>query len=380
MNLFRTSVAFCSLGLMVFAGCGSSDSGGSTAGSGTTTGPTIDEVPAKFASVTCDVANQCFGSLLKVFLNGEDCVTRTQRGIEDGDLGQTKKLVADKKLTYDPAKAQACLDAYKAGGCAQLDTRAPAACDDVFGGKTAVGGDCTVDAECTPGNFCEAGSACPGKCAARKGEGVACTKDDQCADNLKCTGQKCAKPVAEGGQCGGGTGADCKAGLTCSGADDKTGKPGTCKTTAAAFSAKVGEACDVIQGQFCELGAACELAAASASGITWKCAAAYTSGGACKISYPNGCPSGEYCPVNLKSMPLKLDATCTKLPANGETCGLNTDGVPEICGPYAVCTAGKCAEKQRLDGSCTNDAGCYSERCKGGKCVPGVACEPRSAP
>lgn len=381
MTLLRSSALVVSLGLMVFAGCGGSDSGGSPAGTSSVAGPSISELPAKFAAVSCDVASQCFGAdVLKIFLAGEDCVTRTQRAIEDGDIGYTQKLVADKKLTYDPAKAQACLDAYRAGGCAQLDTRAPSACDAVFGGKGAVGDACEVDSECSPGMFCQAGAACPGKCATRLAAGGACTDDDNCGDNLKCSNGKCAAPAAEGAACGGGTNVECKSGLSCQGADQDTGKPGTCKPGASVFSAKKGEACDAIQQKLCEPGLSCELTSATATGISWTCVAPYASGGACKLAYPAGCPSGEYCPVNLKAMPLKLDATCTKLPAVGETCGINSDGVPETCGPYAVCSAGKCVDKKRIDGACASNAECYSEHCKGGKCVIGLSCEPGSTP
>ncbi len=380
MNLLRSSSVALSVGLLLLVGCGGSDSGGGSPGGSSPAGPSLAELPAKFAAVSCDVVSQCLGAdLLKIYLAGEDCVTRTQRSIEDGDLGATQQLVADKKLTYDPAKAQACLDAYRAGGCAQMDTRAPAACDSVFGGKGAVGDACQVNAECSPGMFCQAGAACPGKCAARLAAGAACTGDDSCGDNLKCTAGKCAAPAAENAECGGGTNVECKSGLSCQGADAKTGKPGVCKPGASLFAAKKGEACDAMQQKFCELGTVCELSAATQAGISWTCVAPYATGGACKLSFPGGCPAGEYCPVNTSVTPLKLDAVCTKIPAVGEACGIDSNGTPSTCGPYAVCVAGKCADKQRIGGACTSTEACYSERCTGGKCVAGLACEP-SAP
>ena len=381
MKIFRTSVVAGSLGLFVLAGCGGSDSGGDSSTTTPAAGPTIDEIPAKFAAASCEAVNQCLGaSLVKIYLAGEDCVTRTQRAIEDGDLGITKQLVADKKLSYDPAKAQACLDAYKAGGCAQLDTRTPAVCDAVFGGKGAVGDACQIGAECSPGMFCQAGAACPGKCANRLAVGAACTADDNCGDNLKCIADKCSAPVAEGAACGGATKAECKSGLTCVGANETTTEPGVCKKSDTVFAAKVGADCDATKQIFCEVGASCELTSATQAGIKWTCVAPYASGGPCKLGFPNGCPSGEYCPVNTKAMPLKLDAVCTKIPATGETCGINSDGVPSTCAPYAVCVAGKCVEKQRVGGACTTGAECYSELCKAGKCAAGLSCEPASSP
>ncbi|MCC6646007.1 MAG: hypothetical protein IT374_10605 [Polyangiaceae bacterium] len=380
-NLRSASVLF-TLGVLALAGCGGSDSGGGAPGGGLgATGPTLAELPAKFAQVSCDVANQCFGAdVLKIYLGGEDCLTRTQRAIEDGDIGYAQQLVTDKKLTYDAAKAQACLDAYRAGGCAQLDMRAPAACNEVFGGKGAAGDACQIGAECSPGMFCQAGAACPGKCAALQAAGAACTDDDQCADGLKCTGGVCAAPAAEGEACGGGTKLDCKSGLACAGADDKTQKPGVCKQGASLFSVKKGETCDASSQKFCEIGATCELSEVSQAGIKWTCVAPYTSGGPCKLGFPGGCPSGEYCPVVLSGASPKLDAVCTKIPAAGEACGPGTDGTPTTCGPNAVCVGGKCADKQRVGGTCSSDEACYSEHCRDGKCIAGLSCEPDAKP
>ena len=112
--------------------------------------------------------------------------------------------------------------------------------------------------------------------------------------------------------------------------------------------------------------------------LTWKCVARYASGAACKIAAPDGCPDDEYCPINTKAMPAKLDGICAKRPKAGETCGLNTDGVPTVCASYAVCTAGKCVDKQRIGGACTVEDECYSERCRGMKCIAGLSCEPSS--
>jgi hypothetical protein len=358
---------------------GASGAGGS--GGAAAQGPALEDIPAKFAAVSCELANQCFGeTLLKLYLRGEDCVTRTQRSVEDGDLGRTSQLVGDKKLSYDPAKAQACLDAYKATGCAQLDTRQPDVCQDVFGGKGVAGDPCEVNAECAGSTFCEAGAACPGKCAALKEAGGACSSDDACAAGLKCSNGKCVAPAAENGACEGSTGAPCKAGLACASADGATGKAGMCKPNAAVLAAKIGDPCDPLQQQLCEPAATCELVSAAQAGLTWKCVARYASGAPCKISVTDGCPDDEYCPVNTKSTPPKFDGVCTKRPGPGEDCGLDTNGGPSVCAAYSVCTAGKCVSKQRLGGPCSSEGECYSERCKGAKCVAGTACEPSSQP
>jgi hypothetical protein len=372
------------LGLLssgLLGGCGDSDSGTGTGGTGTGAGPTIDQLPALFAKAVCDRTESCFGPAYAVFARGEDCTTATTKSVAEGDLAAAAGLVASGKLTYDPAKAQACLDAYKKLTCAELDNPSPAACEQAFGGKGAPGDACTTGSECGPGSFCEAGAACPGKCAAKKGAGLACTRSEGCEPGLHCDGSgKCAARVADGAACGAKL--ECEVGSLCLGdSKAKAQDKGTCTPSPQAFSAGIGAACDLDAGPFCAAGTVCQLGEISATGATFTCAAPVTTGKACRLAVPDACPADEYCPTDATAKPPVFDGVCTKRPAAGQPCGASVTG--GVCAPYAVCRrdtatpggAGTCVDKQSVGGTCQESNECYSGLCKAGVCAQDLACE-----
>src|SRR5262245_17857487 len=64
-----------------------------------------------------------------------------------------------KRLSYDPAKAQACLDAVAKAGCSNDSYYALAdVCNPVYKGLVAAGGNCLADLECKDGNWCDQGA------------------------------------------------------------------------------------------------------------------------------------------------------------------------------------------------------------------------------
>lgn len=378
MKLARSlSLLSLAVGLVTgLAACGGNtddDSGGSA---GSASGPKVEEIPGLLAAAYCPSVAACLGPISDFYLNGEDCQTRLTKQLTNGEFGKIPELVAAGKLSYDGSKVQACIDAFKNGGCAQLISRSPSACDAVFNGKGKAGDECTVGAECGTGLFCQAGTACPGKCAARGGSGTACTADDACESGLTCQNKKCTKPSAANGACGGGgTNPDCEPGLTCVGDDDKTMKAGACQSNSSVFTAPNGGACDFINDTLCAAGSFCSLESLMPA-PTFKCIGKLASGAACKVAIPDACPSGEYCNVDLAAN--KFDGTCTKIPSAGEACGKGIRG--ETCASYAVCVSGTCKALQETGAACGDPKECWSEVCKSGKCSQGLACEPDQTP
>jgi hypothetical protein len=92
-------------------------------------------------------------------------------------------------VTYDPAKAAACVAAINNPGASKFScpvitsTEYSGITDTCYSAVTGtVGPDasCAVDIECQPGNFCQTGDA-GGACAALLATGTACSRDGQCS-------------------------------------------------------------------------------------------------------------------------------------------------------------------------------------------------------
>lgn len=360
---------------------GSAGAAGINGGGGSASvGPTIDQVPAQLAKIICDQQKRCLGPAYDVFLGGTDCESNFLKSIEDGDIGASKRLADQGKLTYDPAKAKSCLDGYAALTCEGLTNPAPSGCDEIFGGKGTAGSACTINAECVPGTFCRAANACPGVCANKIAEGGDCRQTDECAAGLKCSSLKCSPVVALGAACD--EKRECLADALClpNGGGDEAR---SCQLSSTLFAAAVGAACDPAASIFCVPTATCELQSFSvAGGAVFGCAESYGSGKPCKYGFPDGCPDDEYCPTDFEAKPPVLEAVCTKRPAAGEPCGRRGNEA-DSCAPNDVCDqaadkkSGTCLAKQRLGNACTKSAGCYSGVCKAGVCAEGLACEPR---
>lgn len=120
--------------------------------------------------------------------------------------------VADGKVSFDPAQAQACVDEWNSLPCTRTASlkHPDDPCDSVFTGTVAVGGSCYFDQECVAGSNCQIdytncapAQCCPGSCAA------------------------IPAPVGAGGDCT--SGGVCTTGTTCT--PDASGLTGTCRPT-----------------------------------------------------------------------------------------------------------------------------------------------------
>ena len=368
-----------SLGLFVgcigaaFAGCGGNDDTSGGGGGGSATPIPLDNLPAALSAAMCGIITDCLGDLYSLYMPGQDCTTVNQAQFEDGDFANIKQGISDGTVVYDGTKAQACLDAISAAGCSLLTSRMPAVCKEAVAGTVTNGGDCTFNAECKEVNaYCKIDATCPGKCSPLEMSGTACTTSDQCQTGLVCgeNTKKCEAPVAAAGACS-DSGAQCVAGLLCK-RDSNTATSGTCSEMSQMFIAGIGETCDLQGGLYCQTGLACILDSINTSTnpptAVMKCAAKVASGAPCRYSFPDQCPTDEYCSgVDLNTV--KFDGTCSKLPTVGQTC---TEGaiLGGGCASALVCDANKvCKEIHRLDGTCGGASECYSNTCAGGKCA-----------
>jgi hypothetical protein len=350
------------------AGGSAGSGGGSGAGGGAGTaggngGIPLGDVPAKYAAASCVALAACFGELAQEFMNGEDCNQLLEKRIANGDFASLQQAVASGKVTYDGTKMQACLDRLSGAGCKLFTEREFAECVAASDGTIAEGGDCNFDFECKSPAFCKVDAACPGKCAPLQAAGAACTDDDQCQSGLICTGPgTCEKPSAAGQSCQNASATPCEPGLLCFGGDPQAGTPGTCKTIAELFSADLGATCNLADGPYCKPGLSCAVESVSATEIVTKCVAAGTS--ACTISYPDMCPTGQYC----KHPDQDFNGTCTPLPGDGQPC------VSDTCVAYTRCESGTCRSLQDNGGTCQENDTCYSEACVAGKCAADTPC------
>jgi hypothetical protein len=359
------------LGASMLVSCGGDTDSGGAAGSGGTSGPKIDEIPGLEAQAYCDVMKTCMGGLLDIFLGGQDCKTKLLPGVEDKDFAGIKAAVDKGTVKYDGSKVDACIKAMKDLGCSLTTTRNTPPCNEVLVGTVDTGGACTVNAECKGDAYCK-GDTCPGACTPREASGVPCRFDDACRTGMKCIYSVCGTPGGAGAECI-EDGDDCDITMICVGADNEKNVKGKCTKITDVFKAKVGEACDLTKGQFCEAGLSCMLD--STTTFTFKCVDLLASGAACKVGAPDPCPLGEYCKgVDLNAKPPVFEGTCSKSPGDGEPCA---QVFGATCATNAVCDENTiCRVPQRIGGTCASDKACYSESCVGGICKAGDACTP----
>ena len=344
--------------------CGSTSSGGSAAPASVP----IEQVAAKAAQAECDAAVRCLGPLATVTYPSNECVQKSTDRIAEGELGSAIKLAGSGgTLTYDGTQIDACLAAVIGSGCPLPVNANPPACQAAFGGKTAIGGACTVDEECGAG-YCNGGGTCPGVCAARGSVGAACVHTSACGAGLVCALAICVTPASDGQACG-GTSPPCGGGLLCVGADAASMKPGTCKLASEITTVALGQPCDFVNGTACQAGLFCAVQSFAAGKTVSQCVAASAAGGACKVAFPDACPTGQYCNADLASG--KIDGTCAPLPKDGEAC----DTLFGRCGPTSVCDAMKvCRPLQHVGSACTEDRLCYSNSCVSGACALARSC------
>ena len=332
---------------------------------------TLTELPPVYAKALCDAQRSCLGDLLSILLPGESCETNAETSIRD-ELPRIEQAIAAGKVRYDGTKLQACLDKVRAQGC--TNGPEPAECTAAVDGTVAVGGDCSMSLVCAGGEtYCKTDASCPGKCAPRETAGGLCTRDSECAANLRCSEQtqRCVEPAAQGAACGAGA-PDCRGGLFCVGADDNAGRQGQCQTLDNAFSVTAGDSC-LMSAPFCEPNLRCVVENFNqATGMaTTRCAQPVASAAPCQLAYPDVCPGDQYCAVATGS----LTGTCTAKPGNGQPCVRRTQDEDPMCAPNTRCDGGTCRQLQKLGGSCQTDDVCYSGNCIASGCAPAGACE-----
>jgi hypothetical protein len=256
-----------------------------------------------------------------------------------------------------------------------LDRDSPE-CLAALDGTVDIGGACDLDEECKGEALCKSSNAtCPGQCAPLLVAGQACTQDSDCEGGLQCSSETklCVQPAGDDQSCEYGS-PPCGPGLLCLGQDDTNKTPGTCRTTAEAFTGLDNGTCDPTLGQLCQTGLACVADSITLApvAVTWKCvqAGSYAANSACKPGFPDACASGNYCKTGTGL--LAVTGTCTPIPGAGVACGT---GLSQ-CQPNAMCVSGTCQNLAQNGVSCTGDAMCYSEKCgTSGGCEANLPCK-----
>jgi hypothetical protein len=336
----------------------------------------LADLPPKLADSLCKAYQNCYGDIFNLFLGGADCTTVTLQRIENGSFPLLQGKVDQGKMHYDGSKAQACLDSLSARTCAQMLDRDSPECLAALDGTVALGGACDLDEECKGEALCSSPNAtCPGQCASLLVAGQACSQDSDCQAGLQCSTETklCVQPASADQACEYGS-PPCGPGLLCLGKDDTNKTPGTCRTTAEAFSGVENGSCAPTLGQLCQTGLACVADSVTLvpPAITWTCVktGSYAANAACKPGFPDACASGNYCKTGTGV--LALNGTCTTIPAAGETCGT---GLSQ-CQPSAACVSGLCQNLAQNGVSCTGDTMCYSGKCgTSGGCEANLPCK-----
>ena len=282
--------------------------------------------------------------------------------------------------TYDPAAARSCVDEISNAGCDILDTASPEVCADVLVGTIELGGRCVIDEECAGNALC-ADTDCVGGegiCTMQSSGGDVCVADDGCVPGLVCEASLCVVPTSNrDGPCGGPTPDECPLDQQCVGATETTA--GTCTTRAALQTAALGESCDVRSfSVLCQSGLRCAVTGFDIGTMQpeFECATPVGSGGACFVSAPSMCPSGEYCDAD--PMSLMFAGSCIALPGVGEPCAASLSG--ESCQLGLICIRGEtediCRRPQDNGQACDVDEMCHSTVCVSGLCVAPSVCAP----
>ncbi len=317
----------------------------------------FEEVPDRYAAAACDHLDQCLGPLSEI-LFGSDCPGAVAREIADTSVPLWEAAMEAGTLEYDPKAAADCLDRIRTAGCDASFPRG--VCDDVFRGTVAVGEDCTIHEECAGDAYCDLGTGCPGQCRQRGAAGAGCDTDDACRTGLACMDASCAAPLAAGSPC---SDEDACGGLS-------TCLDGRCAPLRDTFVAAVGESCDPEAGRGCVEGASCVLTGFDATTSTpeWTCESPSSSGGPCKVGFPDPCPSNEYCDADPATT-LEFEGTCQPRRGAGQPCEDGGDLGTQQCSSGLECLDGVCGSRKRLGDSCSSGGECLSGNCESGTCA-----------
>ncbi len=302
--------------------------------------------------------------------------------------------VAAGRLAYDPAAAQACVDAWAKAGCTvDQQILANTACDGVFTPAVAPGGACRWDGECV-GGWCDGSleAGCAGTCKALLVEGAACDpSDDRCAGADFChpDAKTCTARAGLGAACS--PSARCQHGLFClsdpapdGGAPDAGAPPATCRAPG-----QVGDGCavfffgndtctpelycdDSVAAPVCRArvgaGASCPSFAACRDGLDCvglssqapgRCSPNLDLGAACDPSLDeSGCPLDTRCDAAAKK--------CLARGNPGDDCSADF-----YCRPHAYCDdTDRCAATVPFGAACAPPPPNGAEPCDEGACDP----------
>ncbi len=255
------------------------------------------------------------------------------------------------RLTYDPAAAQACIDAWKKAGCSPDQQQvAGAVCAKVYSPAVAVGGTCLAYAECIGGD-CKGSQqqGCTGICTAWLKTGDTCDPNNDVCDpsigSCDGTSTKCLEYTHLGGNC---DNTNCDNTTFCLGdpapapTDGGTDDAGAAPPATCRGPGKVGDLCqvyfygndtcspelycdDTVTPNVCatqkDAGGACGSYAACKDGldcvgldfdqnsmmtILGKCGAYLDVGGTCDPSLTeSGCPFDDSCDMTSKKCALR---------------------------------------------------------------------------
>jgi hypothetical protein len=367
MRRTLVGISILAFGALSTGACGGDSDGGISGGKSIP----IEDVGPLYGDALCTAYETCSaGAPLVAFLNGEDCRKNFETAFDD-EMGRIKTAIDDGRVVYKGDLIQGCIDAIKKSSCGLNEE--PPECKAAVVGTVDDGGACTLDAECKGGSsYCRVEASCPGMCAPKEPAGASCKRNDDCATGLQCseTTDKCFKPAGDGDACGGGSAPECGPWMFCLGEDEDAQKSGTCAEGSVAFAGNDGDDCWVDGKPLCKDGLHCVLSAdVSAGKLVGKCGKPLAAGAACNPALPDACPIDEFC----KLAPNTFDGTCSKKPGANEPCGPGL-GDSDVCATDTRCDGGTCRPRQKLGGSCSDDAVCYSENCSGGACAPGGGC------
>jgi hypothetical protein len=331
--------SFFAASLYVVTGACSSSSDGPAASTGDTgTGDetavdtgmpvTAEQACDSYAQALCDKLQSCLGVFVTVAW-GDAATCKTRYVPKCLDAFKATGTAAQ------PADLAACGDAAKSASCeALLNNDPPTACTPKKG-SVDNGAPCGDDGQCKSGfcGFDDTKRVC-GVCGGAPTAGASCADGKKCGRGLVCaTNGKCAAPAAEGATCSDTT--PCQANLSCT-----AGKCAKKLTTEGAACSDTTPECDGTQGLFC-VQAKCQKVTFAAEGMP--CGAKIdTSTMPAKITSLTLCKAGGWC-KGYDPAKSKLEGTCTKASADGESCGTDTvDPRNPPCVAPALCLANKC--------------------------------------
>lgn len=228
-SLRSAAPAAALLALLAAAACGGDDDdGGSAVDAGADpidaaapaadaapdVGPSVDELGLPLAGALCPLLFECCstGDLDEVFEDEDEppadaaaCVI-VLTPVLGGELSDVAAAVAAGRMSYDPARMAACLEAIPDGSCGDLrsmfdDLLTYPGCQAPFAPLVDVGDPCGSNGECRSGFCTDRVNEELGTCAELPGEGDEC--ELECAEGFTCDdiGSICIPRRAAGETC-----------------------------------------------------------------------------------------------------------------------------------------------------------------------------------